>query len=256
MADLQAPTTLNSLVGMVNSKITPKLLTEDNFEVLSVRALNQSHSTEHNTAAKIRVDLAVNNPNGILLESDRYSTRTVYFTRIDLKEIAALNDLVKNADGSYVAVVTDKASAIAALGANISEDEVRYIQLTDRGVLTANAGSLGYIGSITFAAAAGTDGEEPVEEEPPVVVVSAIEINGVNSLVFEGTTTFSITTTPVTDTIPTVTWSATHGTIDQTGEYMAPALGENVTDTITAKITNSEGVEITATLTLTLTEDQ
>src|SRR5690606_35515988 len=102
------PTSLASLVSIVNSKVEPKLLTDDNFEILSIKPLTLTTS-KHNTVAEIRVDLGANLPTKVLTVNDRYSLRTVEFTRIDLNDIAKFRNLTVNATGQYVADVPDLA---------------------------------------------------------------------------------------------------------------------------------------------------
>jgi hypothetical protein len=76
--------TLKSLVSVANSKIEPKILTDRNFKVLSIKPL-RSTTSPHNTVASVQVDLAGDSPIAIV-SSDRYSRRLVEFTRIDLKK--------------------------------------------------------------------------------------------------------------------------------------------------------------------------
>lgn len=143
------PTSLASLVSIVNSKVESKLLTDNNFEILSIKPLTLTTS-KHNTVAEIRVDLGASLPIKALTANDRYSLRTVEFTRIDLKDIAKFRNLTVNEKGQYVADVTDLAGVIELLGANIAEDELTLIPLKDAFVVKAASDSLGYIGSITL----------------------------------------------------------------------------------------------------------
>ena len=166
------PTSLASLVSIVNSKVEPKLLTDDNFEILSIKPLTLTTS-KHNTVAEIRVDLGANLPTKVLTANDRYSLRAVEFTRIDLKDIAKFRNLTVNEKGQCVADVTDLAGVIELLGANIAEDELTFITLSDAFIVKAAPDSLGYIGSLTFAAAATTgDGEDPTPVLPRLNVTA------------------------------------------------------------------------------------
>lgn len=165
------PTSLASLVSIVNSKVEPKLLTDDNFEILSIKPLTLTTS-KHNTVAEIRVDLGANLPTKVLTANDRYSLRAVEFTRIDLKDIAKFRNLTVNEKGQCVADVTDLAGVIELLGANIAEDELTFITLSDAFIVKAAPDSLGYIGSLTFAAAATGDGEDPTPVLPRLNVTA------------------------------------------------------------------------------------
>lgn len=153
--------TLKSLVSVANSKIEPKILTDRNFKVLSIKPL-RSTTSPHNTVASVQVDLAGDSPIAIV-SSDRYSRRLVEFTRIDLKDIANFRAIPKNEKGQYIGEITDAASVIDLLNAAIEEDELVLIKTADATVVKAAEDSLGYVGAITFA---GANAEEPTTEDP------------------------------------------------------------------------------------------
>lgn len=224
------PTSLASLVSIVNSKVEPKLLTDDNFEILSIKPLTLTTS-KHNTVAEIRVDLGANLPTKVLTANDRYSLRTVEFTRIDLKDIAKFRNLTVNAKGQYVADVTDLAGVIELLGANIAEDELTLIPLSDAFIVKAAPDSLGYVGSLSFA---GTADEEGEETDPVIVppVLEALAIQGPATITAESEVTFTATHTPAELEAPVIVWTALNGSIDASGLYLAPS--EAGVDTITA----------------------
>lgn len=222
--------TLKSLVSVANSKIEPKILTDRNFEVLSIKPL-RSTTSPHNTVASVQVDLAGDSPIAIV-SSDRYSRRLVEFTRIDLKDIANFRAIPKNEKGQYIGEITDAASVIDLLNAAIEEDELVLIKTADATVVKAAEDSLGYVGAITFAGAAGEPEEEP-EEEPPVVL-TALTINGPGEITANGEANFTVTPTPAGASIAGLVWTTDGGVIDNTGAFIAPA--ESGTVTITAKV--------------------
>lgn len=218
--------TLKSLVSVANSKIEPKILTDRNFKLLSIKPL-RSTTSPHNTVASVQVDLAGDSPIAIV-SSDRYSRRLVEFTRIDLKDIANFRAIPKNEKGQYIGEITDAASVIDLLNAAIGEDELVLIKTADATVVKAAEDSLGYVGAITFAGAAG----EP-EEEPPVVL-TALTINGPGEITANGEANFTVTPTPAGASIAGLVWTTDGGVIDNTGAFIAPA--ESGTVTITAKV--------------------
>lgn len=210
------PTSLASLVSIVNSKVESKLLTDSNYEVLSVKPLTSSTS-KHNTVAEIRVDLGLNAPTKILTANDRYSRRSVEFTRIDLKDIAKFRGLTINAKGQIVSEATDIASVIELLGAAIAEAELKLIPLSDAFIVKAVENSLGYVGAITFKGVGTvTEPEDGDEEEPtgglPTVDAKATAIVG-NSLFL---TESDLTPHIVDDLTYTGAYSAQAGTLDIT----------------------------------------
>ena len=188
--------TLKSLVSVANSKIEPKILTDRNFKVLSIKPL-RSTTSPHNTVALVQVDLAGDSPIAIV-SSDRYSRRLVEFTRIDLKDIANFRAIPKNEKGQYIGEITDAASAIALLNAAIEEDELVLITTADATIVKAAEDSLGYIGAITFAGAAGT-------MVPPSGI--AVTVDNLLSVGQTVTATVAITPTDATDKTVTVTTS-------------------------------------------------
>ena len=186
--------TLKSLVSVANSKIEPKILTDRNFKVLSIKPL-RSTTSPHNTVASVQVDLAGDSPIAIV-SSDRYSRRLVEFTRIDLKDIANFRAIPKNEKGQYIGEITDAASVITLLNAAIEEDELVLITTADATVVKAAEDSLGYIGAITFAGVAGT-------MVPPSGI--AVTVDNLLSVGQTVTATVAITPTDATDKTVTVT---------------------------------------------------
>lgn len=256
MSDITStPTTVASLVSLTNSKIESKILTEDNYEVLSVEPLRLT-TTQHNTVVKIRVDLAARTPNLAIPASDRFSVRTVELTRIDLKDIAAFRGIEKNTLGQYVATASVDA-IISLLGANIQPEEVELIKIRD-GVhlFRAKPDSLGYIGGLTIVGEAdeteegeaGAGENENNNNPQPKPQVSALTIQGPNEVEVDSVNTYTVVGTPADAELPSVTWSVDVGEISE-GEYLAPAEGE--TATITASVTTEGGV-VTGTLEVTL----
>lgn len=230
--------TLKSLVSIANSKIEPKILTDRNYKVQSIKPL-RSTTSPHNSVATVLIDLAADSPIAIV-SSDRYSRRLVEFTRIDLADIAKFRAIPKNAKGQFIGTVTDVASAITLLDANIGTDELVLIKTANATVVKAADDSLGYIGAITFAGVA----EEP-EVEPPVVL-TVLTINGPTTLEVNGEASFTVTPTPAGASVAGLVWSADNGVIDNTGAFIAPAEAGNV------KITATVG-SVTKELTLVIT---
>lgn len=188
--------TLKSLVSVANSKIEPKILTDRNFKLLSIKPL-RSTTSPHNTVASVQVDLAGDSPIAIV-SSDRYSRRLVEFTRIDLKDIANFRAIPKNEKGQYIGEITDAASVLTLLNAAIEEDELVLIKTADATVVKAAEDSLGYVGAITFAGAAGT-----------VVPPSGIAVTVDNLLSVGQTVTATVAITPTDATDKSVTATAT-----------------------------------------------
>lgn len=233
--------TLKSLVSVANSKIEPKILTDHNYKVLSIKPL-RSTTSPHNTVATVQVDLAGDSPIAIV-SSDRYSRRLVEFTRIDLKDIADFRVIPKNAKGQYIGEITDVASAISLLNASILEDEITLIKTADATVVKAVDTSLGYIGAVTFAGASEETEEpdEPEENEP--VVLTALMIVGPSTMIAETETTFTVQPTPAEAEAGTLTWGATDGVIDPaSGAFIAPSEAGNVTITVSSGDISTEHV--------------
>lgn len=239
--------TLKSLVSVANSKIEPKILTDRNFEVLSIKPL-RSTTSPHNTVASVQVDLAGDSPIAIV-SSDRYSRRLVEFTRIDLKDIANFRAIPKNEKGQYIGEITDVASVIDLLNAAIEEDELVLIKTADATVVKSAEDSLGYVGAITFAGAS-EETEEPGEaerpgetEEPTPVVLTALMIIGLTTMITDDETTFTVQFTPADAEPGTLTWSATDGVIDPaTGAFITPSEAGNVTITVSSGDISTEHV--------------
>ena len=225
--------TLKSLVSVANSKIEPKILTDHNYKVLSIKPL-RSTTSPHNTVASVQIDLAEDSPIAIV-SSDRYSRRLVEFTRIDLKDIADFRGIEKNAKGQYVADITDAASAISLLNASILEDEITLIKTADATVVKAVDSSLGYVGAVTFAGV-HEETEEPSElEEIQPVVLTALMIVGPSTMTPETETTFTVQPTPAEAEMGILTWSVTDGVIDpETGAFIAPSEAGDVTITVSS----------------------
>lgn len=240
--------TLKSLVSVANSKIEPKILTDRNFEVLSIKPL-RSTTSPHNTVALVQVDLAGDSPIAIV-SSDRYSRRLVEFTRIDLKDIADFRAIPKNEKGQYIGEIPDATSVITLLNAAIGENELVLIKTADATVVKAAEDSLGYVGAITFA---GANAEEPTPEDAPPVELNTILIDGPTTVAVNGTVQFTILTSPDDAPAPeTLVWSSLHGvSISENGLYVAGA--DPVVDTITATVTLAGGGTLTADHTLTVT---
>lgn len=229
---------LDSVVSIANASIRPKILTSENFEVISVQPFKESTST-HNTLVTVKIDLGAATPLVALPESDRYAKRDVKFTRIDLKDIAAFRAIEKNAKGQYVGDITDVASAIALLNAEIGEDEIVLVKTADSTVVKAVETSLGYIGSVTFAGASET--EEPETPLEPAVL-TALLVVGPATMIAETETTFSVQPTPAEAEVGAVVWTASAGLIDNTGVFVAPAEAGNVAITVSSGDISTEHV--------------
>lgn len=232
------PSSLTSLVNIVNSKVEPKLLTDSNYEVLSVKPLTTSTS-KHNTVAEIRVDLGLNAPTKILTANDRYSRRQVEFTRIDLKDIAKFRGLTINAKGQIVTTATDIAGIIELLDAEIAESELKLIPLSDAFIVKAVDDSLGYVGSITIA---GVVVEEEPEPEPEVPVVVTLTFQNAATLVDNAGSveaTLSVTALPVETDLTGLVYSVVN------------PVGEDVT--ITGNVMTAIGLAVDATITVRAT---
>ena len=227
---------LDSVVSIANASIRPKILTSENFEVISVQPFKESTST-HNTLVTVKIDLGAAAPLVALPESDRYAKRDVKFTRIDLADIVKFRAIPKNEKGQYIGEITYAASVITLLNAAIGEDELVLIKTADATIVKAAEDSLGYIGAITFAGAS----EETEEPEP--VVLTALMIIGPSTMGVETETTFTVQPTPADVEVGTLTWGTTGGMIDAaTGAFIAPSEAGNVTITVSSGDISTEHV--------------
>ncbi len=142
---------LDSVVSIANASIRPKILTSENFEVISVQPFKESTST-HNTLVTVKIDLGAAAPLVALPESDRYAKRDVKFTRIDLADIAEFRGIEKNEKGQYILNATNASELAAALDTNLNFYEVERIVIDeDDGVsiFRVDPNSLGWKGQIT-----------------------------------------------------------------------------------------------------------
>ena len=248
-APVDTTATLKSLVSVANSKIEPKILTDRNYEVLSIKPL-RSTTSPHNTVAQIQIDLAADSPIAIV-SSDRYSRRQVEFTRIELKDVAKFREIEMNDKGQFVGAISDVQSAIDLLKIKALPTELTLIITPDATVVKAVEDSLGFVGAITFAGASGT-GESGGPELVPVEL-AGIVVDGPASVAVNGTAQFTIVATPQYATVPnTAVWSSLNGaTINATGEYFAGA--EAGEDVVTVTITLTDGGTMSADHMLTIT---
>lgn len=232
--------TLKSLVSVANSKIEPKILTDGNFKLLSIKPL-RSTTSPHNTVASVQVDLAGDSPIAIV-SSDRYSRRLVEFTRIDLKDIANFRGIPKNEKGQYIGEITSAASVIDLLNAAIGEDELVLIKTADATVVKAAEDSLGYIGAITFAGAADT------MVSPSGIAVTVDKLLSVGQTV---TATVAITPTDAADKTVTVT-AVPEGILEITnGGKTIKALKDGV---VSVTYTSNANPAVTATKSIEVTD--
>lgn len=185
MSGNSTPAQLNALVSIVNRKSLNKILTGNNFEVLSVKPYSSAISP-HNTVVEIRVDTLANSPAIAIADQDRYVKRKVHVSRIDLKDIAEFRGIPKNELGQYAFEDPSLEGIILELDANIQEDELEAIlvdQDTQVAVIRAKPDSLGYVGSLTIGMA-----DAPVDNrtfvtaanEPKLAVYAVADMDPVN----------------------------------------------------------------------------
>lgn len=142
---------LDSIVSVANAKIAPKILTRENFEVLSVKPFKESTST-HDTLVTVKIDLGAATPLIALPESDRYAKRDVKFTRIDLVDIAEFREIEKNEKGQYILDATTASQLADALETNLNLGEIERIIIDEEAgvsVFRVDPNSLGWKGQIT-----------------------------------------------------------------------------------------------------------
>lgn len=153
---------LDSVVSIANASIRPKILTPDNFEVLSVQPFKESTST-HNTLVTVKIDLGAASPLIALSESDRYAKRSVKLTRIDLADVVKFREIEKNSAGQYQIEASTVADVIDALGIGALPEELEEIVVDEEAgvsIIRAVPDSLGWKGQFTITRDAGTDETE------------------------------------------------------------------------------------------------
>lgn len=147
--------TLESIVSVANAKLEPKILTEENFEVLSVKPLKLS-TTTHNTQVTVKIDLGAMHPLIAIPESDRYTVRNVSLTRINLADVAAFRNIPVNEKGQYIIEAGDVTELATALNANFDDTDIEMIDVSEDdglAIFRAKPNSLGWIGRIGVAKA-------------------------------------------------------------------------------------------------------
>jgi hypothetical protein len=148
---------LDSVVSIANASIKPKILTPDNFEVLSVRPFKESTSN-HNTLVTVKIDLGASAALIALSESDRYSVRPVKITRIDLADVAQYREIEKNELGQYQIDAASLGEVISVLNINALEEEFEEIIVNEEtgvSIIRALPNSLGWKGQITIVRETG-----------------------------------------------------------------------------------------------------
>lgn len=241
MADFDAtPSNVVALTKIVNASIHRKILTEDNFEVVDIR--HDTTTPRGNTSAVILVDLSINSPRAPIGVDDRYSRRSIIYSRIDLRDIAEFRKLPKDKNGSYVVSGLTASDIISSLNANIEEDEL-VIRVTGTSAnVAAHSRSLGYIGSISVSteSAVEEDGDKEPEAptEPTPVQVTAVKVNGAVEQIVKTESLITYTVTPADAEVTDVKYASANGTITADGKYTPEQVG---IDTITVTVNGVEG---------------
>ena len=177
MAEMTTPKSTLFVAEKVNKNIRPKILNDNNFEVISIKPeLNAGDN--FNTSVTIRVNLGSGDP---LPTTEQFATRVVRVRRIDLKDIAEFRKLPKDEAGNYYISGADSESIALTLDCNILENEMIITPVGDRYRVTAAPTSLGYIGGITFIVgdAAIEEGGDDTEE-PEVIAPANLTVNELN----------------------------------------------------------------------------
>ena len=162
---------LKSIQAIVNGEIHSKLLTNNNFKVLEVKATPAART--HNCEALVEIDLYADQPNTQLSTStrDRYVRRTVRFSRANLYGALLNAGIARNKDGSFVIPSLAGQTAEAALESikdvvNIDIKEVTAKLVGQKLTLIAKRDSLGFVGSVTITAVADAVEEPEATDEP------------------------------------------------------------------------------------------
>lgn len=175
----QQETTLGNLVAGFNAKVGRKLLTDDNFEVVSIRKRTPNHIDKTNTIVEVSIDM-VGEDCGPVLVNETKARKFVRMYRPSLNEAFELAGFEVGKDKAWlVGNVSDLDTVIGAVGDKlaIEESDIDLVQVSDGFIfLHANPNSLGFTGSVTLTDQANEEepGLEPEPEpvEPPPAPVA------------------------------------------------------------------------------------
>lgn len=172
MADLSNRlTTVDDVVAVVNAREARSLLTETNYEILSVEPYSESRQL-YNTIVKVKVDL-LEGTHLPVPDTERYSIRRVPCYRLTLKEAFKRVGIPFDKVGRYrVGAVTDINAFIASVKDKINFDpeELSYTRIDDEtAVVRAVSTSLGFIGNITVTT---------IDETAPEFITHSVEVAG------------------------------------------------------------------------------
>lgn len=147
---------------ILNARLAKKLLTPDNFTVLSVTGYKDP-TNRTNAIVTVEVDLF---PNVVIpmLKSTRYITRTIKVNRIDLTKALLAAGFESNEDG-YVQVEGTFATAADFCNAvsgkiSIDPEEIVLFPSEETTLVKAKDDSLGYTGKVILAAGGDVDPSE------------------------------------------------------------------------------------------------
>lgn len=238
---------LESIVSVANAKVESKILTDENFEVLSVQPFRESTST-HNTLVTVKIDLGVSHPLIAIPESDRFTKRTVKLTRINLADVAKFRNIPVNEKGQYIIDAGDVTELATALGANFDDTDVEIVDVSEDdglAIFRAKPDSLGWIGRIGVA--------ESVTPPPDATAVTIVQPTTIETIDGDATVQLTFTTTPTeANTDGVAIWSITSvspfATINEsTGELIIIDASDE--STITVRLETINGVFTTKTFT-------
>lgn len=172
MSDLTTrPTSVDDVVALVNAKEARKLLTDSNFEILSIENYSEPRQ-RYNSIATVRIDLLQGT--GLPVpDTERYSKRRIPFYRLTLKEAFQRVGLPLDAKGRFkVDTVADLDGFISSVASkiNLTPEEISFVKIgEDTAVLRAEQLSMGFTGNATITIA---------DETAPDFTPTKVEVSG------------------------------------------------------------------------------
>lgn len=165
------PTSVDDVVALVNAKEARKLLTDSNFEILSIENYSEPRQ-RYNSIATVRIDLLQGT--GLPVpDTERYSKRRIPFYRLTLKEAFQRVGLPLDKKGRFkVDTVADLGGFIASVAEkiNLTPDEISFVKISeDTAVIRAEALSMGFTGNATITI---------LDETAPEFVVADVDVSG------------------------------------------------------------------------------
>lgn len=174
MANLaDRPTQLDDILALANEDTNRKLLTDDNFKIISVEPYSEPRE-KYNTVAVIEIDLYPDVSDD-LIKCARYATRRVPFTRLTIKDALAraevsldkLGRLKVNSVADVDAVLSSFVDKVL-----IDPEEVMFMSVNEKSaVIRAKKDSLGFTGSLTVT----TEADDPVDETRWLLASDSVE---------------------------------------------------------------------------------